>query len=81
MAIFSLGSLDNLAECRETHLWKFHQLLRALSLNTLQEGVWFSLGCAAMRVEDYSKSTQAFRRKVEMDEDASCFLFFRSLPT
>ena len=41
---------------------------RCLSLNKLQAGVWFSLGCAAMRIDDFAASTRAFRRKVEIDD-------------
>lgn len=45
------------------------RLARSLKLNTMQEATWFSLGCAAMRIDDFARSVRAFRRKVEIDED------------
>ncbi|EGD76877.1 hypothetical protein PTSG_08224 [Salpingoeca rosetta] len=41
---------------------------KCLKLNSLQAGVWFSLGCAAMRIDDHATCTRAFRRKVEIDD-------------
>ena len=44
-----------------------------VALNALQADVWFSLGCCALRVEDFSTAARAFRRRVDIDPDVSLF--------
>eukprot|EP00043_Microstomoeca_roanoka_P013012 m.127144 g.127144 ORF g.127144 m.127144 type:complete len:869 (-) comp15648_c0_seq2:313-2919(-) len=41
---------------------------KCLRLNPLQADVWFSLGCAALRLDQHELVTRAFRRKVEIDD-------------
>jgi len=44
-------------------------MVSAVAINHHQAGVWFSLGCAAMRIDNYEIVTEAFRRKLEIDSD------------
>ena len=45
-----------------------------MSLNGMHAGSWFSLGCAAMRAENWKVSCGAFRRKLDIDEgDFECW--------
>jgi len=37
---------------------------KAAKLNQLRTDVWFSLGCAALRVEDWRETIRAFRMKL-----------------
>jgi tetratricopeptide (TPR) repeat protein len=49
----------------------FRSVVRCLALNSLQPDVWFRLGAAALRIEDFKTSAAAYRRKVEIDADVS----------
>lgn len=40
-----------------------------MAINAHQPGLWFSLGCAAMRIENFEVVVDAFRRKLELDSD------------
>lgn len=42
---------------------------KSLALNSLQIGVWFSYGCAAMACKKFEESAQAFRRCVNINSD------------
>ena len=41
----------------------------ALAINPLYENSWFVMGCAAMRIENWSLSIEAFQRVVFMDSE------------
>ena len=49
---------------------------KSLALNTLQPDAWFSMGCAASRIDDYATAARAFRRKVDIDADVRNVLTF-----
>lgn len=40
---------------------------KALSINSLFENTWFSLGCAAMQIEDWEESQRAFMRCIMLN--------------
>ncbi len=48
----------------------------ALAINSLFENAWFVLGCAAMRIEKWETSIEAFQRVTHMDYDVSFFSLF-----
>jgi tetratricopeptide (TPR) repeat protein len=56
---FMSGDYKNAQEC----------LIKALSINPLQGKMWFILGCAAMRNEDWQEAEKAFRRCTSIDDD------------
>eukprot|EP00123_Amoebidium_parasiticum_P006453 comp17401_c0_seq1/m.16741 comp17401_c0_seq1/g.16741 ORF comp17401_c0_seq1/g.16741 comp17401_c0_seq1/m.16741 type:complete len:831 (-) comp17401_c0_seq1:40-2532(-) len=42
---------------------------KSVAINPQIEGTWFSLGCAAMRLDDYSTAANAFRRCLGLNEE------------
>eukprot|EP00053_Salpingoeca_punica_P018190 m.177420 g.177420 ORF g.177420 m.177420 type:complete len:826 (+) comp17381_c0_seq1:31-2508(+) len=44
-------------------------LQKSLKLNSLQSDIWFKLGIAALRTDNYALAATAYRRKVELDPD------------
>ncbi|EDV29163.1 uncharacterized protein TRIADDRAFT_52765 [Trichoplax adhaerens] len=62
----SLGFLYLYAEKYEECIACFKETLK---VNSMQEHVWFSLGCAAMKTEDYHLSAEAYRQCVRLDSD------------
>ena len=56
---FKQGNFENAAEC----------FRKALSVNSLFESAWFTLGCASMHIEDWEEAQRAFARCVALDSD------------
>eukprot|EP00041_Stephanoeca_diplocostata_P021709 m.510963 g.510963 ORF g.510963 m.510963 type:complete len:867 (-) comp21890_c0_seq1:289-2889(-) len=42
---------------------------KAVNLNRLLGGTWFSLGCAAQRIKEWEVVVHAFRQKVDIDQE------------
>ncbi|CAD5118790.1 DgyrCDS7469 [Dimorphilus gyrociliatus] len=65
-------AMRNLALLR-VHRRKFKESLdcfkKALNINFLQVGVWFSYGCACMASEEFEEGSRAFRTCVQIDSD------------
>ena len=41
----------------------------AVGLNQMRSDAWFSLGCSTLRLEEWPEAVQAFRRKLDLDQD------------
>lgn len=44
-------------------------LRKALAINPLNEGNWFTMGCAALQCDDFETAVTAFRRCVGINEE------------
>jgi tetratricopeptide (TPR) repeat protein len=44
-------------------------LQKAVAINPLNEGSWFTMGCAALQCDDYETAVMAFRRCVGINEE------------
>ena len=42
---------------------------KSLNLNSLQPGVWYSMGCCAMSIEDWERGLKAFQRFVKLEPE------------
>ncbi len=54
---------------REEYAESIECLQKSLSINSLQDGLWFSLGCAASQVGDTQLSIKAWHRAVTLEPD------------
>eukprot|EP00056_Hartaetosiga_gracilis_P008534 m.121986 g.121986 ORF g.121986 m.121986 type:complete len:980 (-) comp12932_c2_seq4:1602-4541(-) len=54
---------------KEKYLKAMDCFQKSLALNSFQSSLWFSLGCSAMRVEDFATATNAFRRRIDLDDN------------
>eukprot|EP00047_Mylnosiga_fluctuans_P005596 m.241432 g.241432 ORF g.241432 m.241432 type:complete len:810 (+) comp13851_c0_seq1:3-2432(+) len=59
-----LGTID-----ADTYKRAAEAFEKCTALNVLQADVWFSLGCCALRIEDYPLAARAFRHRVDIDPD------------
>jgi hypothetical protein len=46
-------------------------LLKSVEINPLQDGVWFTLGCAASCVSDFTLSIKSFKQCVMLEPDVT----------
>eukprot|EP00040_Diaphanoeca_grandis_P002477 m.21845 g.21845 ORF g.21845 m.21845 type:complete len:896 (-) comp13567_c0_seq1:184-2871(-) len=55
--------------CKEIYMQAIDAYQKAVKLNGMHASAWFSLGCAAMRAEEWKVSCLAFRSRLTLDSD------------